>query len=90
MMYLSAEFAENSMKFVAYKARYTKKKKKKKLSGNKINHDAMFSFSFLDEVLSVNNIIDWFGLVSWFNGISTFVGYLMPKPFSLKKSHGTI
>ena len=22
------------------------------------------------------------GLVSFFNGISTFVGYLMPKPFS--------
>ena len=25
---------------------------------------------------------DWFGLVSLFNGISTFVGYLMPKLFS--------
>ena len=24
----------------------------------------------------------WFGLVSLFNGISTFVGYLMPKSFS--------
>ena len=24
----------------------------------------------------------WFGLVSLFNGISTFVGYLMPKLFS--------
>ena len=24
----------------------------------------------------------WFGLVSLFNGISTFVGYSMPKPFS--------
>ena len=24
----------------------------------------------------------WFGLVSLFDGISTFVGYLMPKPFS--------
>ena len=24
----------------------------------------------------------WVGLVSLFNGISTFVGYLMPKPFS--------
>ena len=24
----------------------------------------------------------WFGLVSMFNGISTFVGYLMPKLFS--------
>ena len=26
--------------------------------------------------------IRWFGLVSLFNGISTFVGYLMPKLFS--------
>ena len=24
----------------------------------------------------------WFSLVYLFNGISTFVGYLMPKPFS--------
>ena len=32
----------------------------------------------------------WFGLVSLFNGISTFVGYLMPKPFSYKNSSGTI
>ena len=31
-----------------------------------------------------------FGLVSLFNGISTFVGYLMPKPFSKKNSRGTI
>ena len=31
-----------------------------------------------------------FGLVSLFNGISTFVGYLMPKPFSKKNSSGTI
>ena len=31
-----------------------------------------------------------FGLVSFFNGISTFVGYLMPKPFSKKNSSGTI
>ena len=28
--------------------------------------------------------------VSLFNGISTFVGYLMPKPFSEKNSSGTI
>ena len=34
--------------------------------------------------------IKWFGLVSLFNGISTFVGYLMPKPFSKKNSSGTI
>ena len=32
----------------------------------------------------------WFGLVSLFNGISTFVGYLMPKVFSYKNSRGTI
>ena len=31
-----------------------------------------------------------FGLVSLFNGISTFVGYLIPKPFSSKNSSGTI
>ena len=30
------------------------------------------------------------GLVSLFNGISTFVGYLMPKLFSEKNSSGTI
>ena len=32
----------------------------------------------------------WFGLVSLFNGISTFMGYLMPKLFSEKNSSGTI
>ena len=31
-----------------------------------------------------------YGLVSLFNGISTFVGNLMPKLFSLKNSSGTI
>ena len=34
--------------------------------------------------------IDMFGLVSLFNGISTILGYLMPKPFSQKNSSGTI
>ena len=29
-------------------------------------------------------------LVSLFNGISTFVGYVIPKPFSKKNSSGTI
>ena len=33
---------------------------------------------------------NFFGLVSLFNGISTFVGYLMPKLFSEKNSSGTI
>ena len=28
------------------------------------------------------DLFDWFGLVSLFNGISTFVGYLMPKLFT--------
>ena len=37
---------------------------------------------------SVKTLIS-FGLVSLFNGISTFVGYLMPKPFSKKNSSGT-
>ena len=32
----------------------------------------------------------WIGLVSLFDGISTFVGYLIPKPFSKKNSSGTI
>ena len=32
----------------------------------------------------------WFGLVSLFNGISTFQGYLMTDPFSSKNSSGTI
>ena len=32
----------------------------------------------------------WFGLVSLFNCISTFVGYLIPKQFSEKNNSGTI
>ena len=32
----------------------------------------------------------WFGLVSLFNGISTFLGYLIPKPSFEKNSSGTI
>ena len=32
-------------------------------------------------------IIYWFG---WFNGISTFVGYLIPMPSFQKNSNGTI
>ena len=34
--------------------------------------------------------INRFGLVSLFNGISTFVGYLTPMPFFCKNSRGTI
>ena len=40
------------------------------------------------KILSQETIDRWF--VSLFNGISTFVGYLMPKPFPLKNSSGTI
>ena len=35
-------------------------------------------------VTSTRRKLWWFGLVSLFNGISTFLGYLMPKPFSSK------
>ena len=40
-------------------------------------------------VLSVYIYKDWFGFFV-FNDISTFVGYLTPKPFSKKNSSGTI
>ena len=36
------------------------------------------------------NVITKIGLVSLFNGISTFAGYLMTKPFSSKNIRGTI
>ena len=42
---------------------------------------------YVDEKYNISKSI---GLVSLFNGISTFVGYLMPKPFSEKNSSGTI
>ena len=32
----------------------------------------------------------WYGSVSFFNGLSNFVGYIMPKPSLYKKSSGTI
>ena len=35
-------------------------------------------------------VLVWFDLVSLFNGISTFVGYSMPKPFPEKNNSGTI
>ena len=35
-----------------------------------------------DIELCVRNCMVWFGLVSLFNGISTFVGYLIPELFS--------
>ena len=40
----------------------------------------------ISELVSYKSIkyvlLIWFGLVSLFNGMSTFVGYLMPKLFS--------
>ena len=44
------------------------------------------SESFLKELVFIRIFVTAFvlyltGLVSLFNGISTFVGYLMPKPF---------
>ena len=54
--------------------------------------DIIFSFDWKtreqDKIL-VDQFVG-FGLVSLFNGISTFVCYLMPKPFSGKNSSGTI
>ena len=47
-----------------------------------------FSISFIncsqiyDKTMESTFSEFWFGLVSLFNGISTFVGYLMPNPFS--------
>ena len=40
-------------------------------------------------LLQITNKFLFFGFF-FFNGISTFVGYLMPKPFSKKNSSGTI
>ncbi len=40
--------------------------------------------------ISIFTLPGLFGLVSLFNGILTFVGYLMPKSFSWKNSSVTI
>ena len=51
-------------------------------------------FFFLVFVISVWTFLNfyfiWLGLFSLFNGISTFVGYLMPKLFSQKNRSGAI
>ena len=47
-------------------------------------------FSSLAKFMRVLTYVFRFGLVSLFNGISTLVGYLMPKPFSEKNSSGAI
>ena len=45
----------------------------------------------MSQILQFNwKQIKWFGLISLFNGMSTFVDYLMPKLFSKKNSSGTI
>ena len=48
--------------------------------------------TYLTELFAIElfDHLTMFGLVSLFNGISTFVGYLMPKPFFKKNSSGTI
>ena len=43
-----------------------------------------------ENILPYNNKEGKNWVVSLFNGITTFVGYLMPKPFSEKNSGGTI
>ena len=37
--------------------------------------------SFIYYLVSISSYLDWFGLVSLFNGISTSIGYSMPKSF---------
>ena len=39
---------------------------------------------------TTNQPTTWFDLVSLFNGISTFIGYSMPKLSMKKDSNGTI
>ena len=41
-----------------------------------------YCFLFLKLIRLEHRLMVWFGLVSLFNGITTFVGYLMPKLFS--------
>ena len=42
----------------------------------------LYHQNYNSNILTDNEYNLWFGLVSLFNGISTFVGYLMPMPFS--------
>ena len=46
------------------------------------DHQLTFPIAGAVEYSDCTSAEGWFGLVSSFNGISTFVGYLMPKPFS--------
>ena len=50
-----------------------------------------FELAYIDMAIQYVNHADMkFGLVSLFNSILTFVGYLIPKLFSKKNSSGTI
>ena len=49
-----------------------------------------YSLKIIYKCVSVCVCVCVCGLVSLFNGISIFVGYLMPKLFSSKNSSGTI
>ena len=55
---------------------------------------SLLRYNFDDDINELQNTWNfrdiWFSLVSLFNGISTFVGYLMPKPFSKKNSSSII
>ena len=46
-------------------------------------------FSYQGRISILSKLI-WFGLIYWLNGISTFIGYLIPKPSLEKDSCGAI
>ena len=48
------------------------------------------TFSTSHIPLLSDNVLVGFNLVSLFNGMSTFVGYLMPKPSLLRDSNDSI
>ena len=48
---------------------------------SKLSYSFRFHSKYICIYIYIKNIgLVWFGLVSLFYGISTFVGYLMPKP----------
>ena len=65
-----------------------KKKQILLTTNNKVRYSLNSPFFIMRHLESATNTF-WFGLISLFNGISTFVGYLMPKPFSEKNRSGT-
>ena len=58
----------------------------KKIFFLQLTDDVLYNGSIV-ELIKILSLID---LVSLFNGISTFIGYLMPKPFFEKNSSGAI